>query len=73
MADERQQFTFAITCPNCDASGAVVWEESADHDRARGSERRLISVDGEFHRETGRTASGGPVIVCNVCDEIQPD
>jgi len=73
MADERQRFTVTITCPNCDASGAVVWEESADHDRDRGSERRLISVDGEFHRETGRTPSGDPVIVCNVCDEIQPD
>jgi hypothetical protein len=73
MADERQQFTVAITCPNCGACGAVVWEESADQDRARGAERSLISLHGEFHRETGRAASGDPVIVCNACDEIQPD
>jgi len=73
MGDERQQFTVAITCPNCDAPGAVVWEESADHDRTRGSQRRLVSVHGAFHRETGRIAPGDPVIVCNVCDEIQPD
>jgi hypothetical protein len=51
----------------------VVWEESADQDRARGAERSLISLHGEFHRETGRAASGDPVIVCNACDEIQPD
>jgi hypothetical protein len=73
MVDERQQFTVAITCPNCDAPGAVVWEESVNQDSTPGSQRRLVSVHGAFHRETGRSASRAPLIVCNVCDEIQPD
>ena len=73
MADARQQFTVAITCANCGALGAVVWEETGDNHRRRGSERRLLSLHGEFHRESGRTNSGDPLIVCDACDEIQPD
>jgi hypothetical protein len=71
MADEPQQFTIAVACPNCDGRGAAIWEESGDP--ARGLARRLISLQGAFHRETGRTGSGDPVIVCNACDEILPD
>lgn len=73
MAHKRQQFTVAITCSNCRTPGAIIWEEARGHDRARGSERRLMSIHGEFHRETDRTESGDLVIVCNLCDEIQPD
>ena len=73
MADERQQFTTAITCPDGEASRAIIWEEPADDDKARGSQRRLISVHGRFHREKGRATSGDPVIVCNAWDEILPD
>jgi hypothetical protein len=35
--------------------------------------RKLVSVSSGFHAETGRTDSGDPVIVCGVCDCIQPD
>jgi hypothetical protein len=30
-------------------------------------------VSSGFHCEEGRAANGEPVIVCDVCDEIQPD
>lgn len=70
MADEGQQVTAALRCPNCDASGAVVWE---DHEKPRAPQRRLVFLHGEFHAEAGRANSGGLVIVCNACDEIQPD
>ena len=73
MTQQRQQFTVPINCANCNALGAVVWEEAGNHDRARGAERRLVSIHGAFHHETGRTNSGDPVIVCDACDEIQPD
>jgi hypothetical protein len=70
---ERQRFSASLKCPNCDAAGSAQWEESGSTDRTRGSERTLIGLLGEFHAETGRTNSGDPVIVCNACDEIQPD
>lgn len=73
MPDERQRFNASIKCPNCGAQGFAQWEESGSTDRTRGSERTLILLDGEFHTEAGRTQSGDPVIVCNACDEIQPD
>ena len=73
MAPPRQQFSNLLTCAHCGATGAVVWEESAGDDRTRGAERQLVAVHGNFHCETGRTQSRDPVIVCNACDEIQPD
>jgi len=73
MPGQRQQFTVPIACPNCATLGAVVWEESGSKDRTRGSERRLVMIHGEFHQEIARAPSGDPVIVCNICDEIQAD
>jgi hypothetical protein len=73
MAGKRQEFTVAIICANCGTPGAVVWEEAGDQHREHGPQRRLISLHGEFHRESGRTRSGDPLIICNACDEIQPD
>jgi len=73
MTAARQQFTVPIACPNCATLGAVVWEESGSRDRMRGPERELVIIHGEFHQETARAPSGDPVIVCNLCDEIQPD
>jgi hypothetical protein len=70
---ERQRFSTSLKCPNCGVQGFVQWEESGGTDRMRGSERTLIVLDGAFHTEVGRTPSGDPIIVCNACDEIQPD
>ncbi|HEY2837357.1 MAG TPA: hypothetical protein VGI89_12365 [Rhizomicrobium sp.] len=66
----RNQFRPDLTCVYCDARGTIVWEENAAH-AMQGPQRRLVSVDGEFHAETGRSKSGDPLIVCNVC--AQPD
>jgi hypothetical protein len=69
----RQQFRVMLRCSHCSELGMVIWEESGTNDRTRGSERSLIEVIGKFHAEAGRTHSGDPVIVCKVCDTIQPD
>ena len=69
---KRDQFTIVLTCPYCGVAGAAVWEENGLIN-VKGPQRRLISIQGEFHKESGRTESGDPIIVCNRCDEIQPD
>lgn len=73
MTQDRQRSSTSLKCPNCGAQGFVQWEESGSTDRKRGSERKLIVLDGGFHTEAGRTQSGDPIIVCDACDEIQPD
>jgi hypothetical protein len=69
----RQDFQIAITCSNCGQPGTVTWQESVANQRPRGPERRLIDITPGFHAETGRTQSGDAVIVCDACDQIQPD
>ncbi len=54
-----------LVCPECLSLGAAVWGEQAD------GKMRLISLHGNFHSETGRTAPGETVIVCTACDTIQ--
>ena len=73
MPEQRQTFRVPLNCPNCRNKGVAVWEEADARDRARGPERKLISLEGAFHSETGRTMSGDPVVVCTACDEIQDD
>ena len=70
---EPVKFAVAFKCPNCGQKGARHWEEGADHGRALGSARHYIDVSTGFHCEEGRAANGEPLIVCDVCDEIQPD
>jgi hypothetical protein len=67
------RFTIRFTCPNCGQAGTRTWEESASKSRIAGEGRVLLNVSDDFHIEAGRTRSGEPLIVCNVCDEIQPD
>ena len=67
------KFETTITCPTCSQSGRLQWKEGSGGGRERGGTRTYISVSDGFHREDGRMPSGDPVIVCNVCDEIQPD
>ncbi len=71
--ETRRDFRIAITCANCGQTGTVTWQESVAAERPCGLERRLISVTSGFHAETGRTQSGDAVIVCDGCDQIQPD
>jgi len=70
---ESIKFKTTITCPTCSQTGSLQWEEGSGGGRERGGTRIYISVSEGFHREDGRMPSGDPVIVCNVCDEIQPD
>ena len=67
------KFAVAFKCPNCGQAGARHWAEGRDGSHALGSDRTYNSVSEGFHCEEGRAANGEPVIVCDVCDEIQPD
>ena len=58
-----------FACPNCGADGHAVWRAEG-LDRARWE---LISTSSGFHSAPDRSVTGKSVIVCNACDEIQPD
>lgn len=73
MPPARQTFPVSLVCPNCSNGGTALWEEAGLFDRSRGPERRLMSLEGKFHAEAGRTNSGDPVVVCSECDEILAD
>jgi predicted RNA-binding Zn-ribbon protein involved in translation (DUF1610 family) len=70
---EALKFAVAFQCPNCGQKGARHWEEGAGGGRQLGSNRAYRNVSSGFHCEEGRAANGEPLIVCDVCDEIQPD
>ncbi len=70
--DQRKDFAIPITCPHCGTEGVIVWQENR-YITPTGPQRLLAAVHGKFHPETGRTTSGDPLIVCDVCDQIQPD
>lgn|SRR5690348_7050396 len=63
----KKRETRLFVCPDCSTTGWATWETGGQ----LGSNRRLISLQGGFHAETGRTATGETLIVCNVCDTIQ--
>lgn len=68
----RHKFQTALVCPNCRQAGSAHWEEN-ENANPLGPQRKLISLEGAFHSEIGRTHSGDPMIVCGTCDEIQQD
>jgi hypothetical protein len=68
-----KQFTVAFKCSNCPEVGVRTWTEPAGRSQTVGEGRMLVSVTQGFHIETGRTDSGEPLIVCDACDQIQPD
>ena len=70
---EPVKFAVAFKCPNCGQAGARHWEEGLGASHALGAGRSYLSVSSGFHCELGRAANGEPLIVCDVCDEIQPD
>lgn len=67
----RRQFVVELRCPDCDGTASAVWEENSELN-PDGPQRRMVALIGDFHSEVGRTKSGGPFIVCNKCDAIQP-
>ena len=54
-----------FACPHCGQTGDVVWEGDA-------KARVMIRLSDGFHVEEGRLAGAKHVIICNVCDEIDP-
>ena len=60
MTDIHVHFGFA--CPHC----GVEW-------RGHGSGRELVSLSNGFHVEAGRLPGARHVIICDPCDEIDPD
>lgn len=73
VKEEPVKFATAFICPNCGQKGARHWKEGPDHGHAQGSNRLFVDVSRGFHCEDSRTANGEPIIVCDVCDEIQPN
>ena len=69
-ADDVTRKSFSLECPHCKATGIAVWENSGFALEGR---RRLVSLHGAFHEEHGRTKYVEYLIVCDQCDEIQPD
>jgi predicted RNA-binding Zn-ribbon protein involved in translation (DUF1610 family) len=67
------KFAIAFKCPNCGQKGARHFVEGADKSHKLGSHRVYTDVSNGFHSGEGRAANGEPLIVCDVCDEIQPD
>lgn len=69
----RDRFSLDLNCPHCGQIGKIAWEENDASHREAGSQRRLLDVSPGFHTEAGRTQSGDPLVVCDVCDAILPD
>ena len=60
---EGKHIQFA--CPHCGQKGEVVWQGS-------GTIRALESLSSGFHVEEGRVPGARHVIICDICDEIDP-
>jgi hypothetical protein len=63
MITDNKHIKFA--CPYCGQGGEVVW--SGDRET-----RELIRLSSGFHVEEGRVTGAKHVIICDVCDEIDP-
>jgi hypothetical protein len=66
MSPHEKQILIKLDCPHCGNLGAVHWQTGAD------GNRRVLDLHGAFHQETDRIGPGEPVIVCSLCDQIQP-
>jgi hypothetical protein len=73
MKDTPLKFATVLQCPNCGQRGARHWEEGADHGHQLGSTRVFVNVSSGFRLDDSPTTAGEPKIVCDICDEIQPD
>lgn len=73
QSPSRERFSTPIICPSCGQSGAVLWEESVGRVRPRGPERKLILLLQGFGQSRGKTQSGDPQIVCDLCGGIVAD
>jgi len=63
MASRTKHIKFG--CPYCGQQGEVVWNSD-------NSGHELVRLSNGFHFEEGRMKGMRPVIICNICDEIDP-
>jgi hypothetical protein len=63
MAADQKNIKFG--CPHCGQGGEVVW--SGDNEN-----RTLVLLSDGFHVEEGRVPGAKHVIICDVCDQIDP-
>jgi hypothetical protein len=68
--DGPRCFTQELQCPDCGQKGTASWEENSSAGRV-GSAQHVVKLSEGFHVEEGRSATGGPLVICNVCDTIQ--
>ena len=54
-----------FACSHCGQVGEIVWN-------GEGDARELVRLSEGFHIEEGRLAEVRYLIVCDVCDEIDP-
>ena len=54
-----------FACPHCGQKGEVVWDGD-------GRDRTLVHLSDGFHVGKGRLPGTKHVIICDVCDEIDP-
>lgn len=55
----------AFACPHCGQKGKVIW-------RGVRPAREFIRLSDGFHIEEGRLPGARYVIICDLCDEIDP-
>lgn len=54
-----------FACPYCGQAGEIVWADI-------NGDRSLVHLSSGFHIEEGRLPGARHIIICNVCDEIDP-
>jgi hypothetical protein len=70
----REEFVVKIRCAKCAQHGTAIWEETDAIHRHKGAQRVLKFVSAGFSFSADAlTQSGDPEIVCDHCDEVQPD
>jgi hypothetical protein len=68
-----ERFAVAIKCPACSQVGSVTWEKARTPTGDAAASSKLISVSNGFHTDHDPARPGGPRIVCDHCDTVQPD
>jgi len=54
-----------FACPHCGQTGEIDW-------RGEGAKRFLVRLSKGFHVEEGRIPGAKHIMICDVCDEIDP-
>ncbi len=73
MEHSARPFSLKIHCPHCGQAGFVAWEGAGPGDPTPERHPRLVFLSRGFHPETHRTLSGAPMIVCDICDQVQEE